>query len=122
MFVVLRDQRDGTKPSRTRVSGTPWKLEGCPMTHHRPGGRRIRGCVAYKGAGLFRAPRQRRRGPASWRNQNSRRKWHAQWLGGLECVGWRDARRMEEQGSFGLATLQRQRSAARRARLGQKFR
>jgi hypothetical protein len=33
MFVVLWNQRDGTKPLRTRVSGTPWKLEGCPMTY-----------------------------------------------------------------------------------------
>ena len=32
MFVVVWDQRAGTKPSRTRISGTPWKLEGCPMT------------------------------------------------------------------------------------------
>jgi len=33
MFVILWDQRAGTKPSRTRTSGTPWKLEGCPMTY-----------------------------------------------------------------------------------------
>jgi len=33
MFVVLWNQRAGTKPSRTRISGTPWKLEGCPMTY-----------------------------------------------------------------------------------------
>ena len=33
MFVVLWDQRAGTKPSRTRISGTLWKLEGCPMTY-----------------------------------------------------------------------------------------
>src|SRR6266516_2277640 len=33
MFVVLWDQRAGTKPLRTRISGTPWKLEGCPMTY-----------------------------------------------------------------------------------------
>ena len=33
MFLVLWDQRAGTKPLRTRISGTPWKLEGCPMTY-----------------------------------------------------------------------------------------
>ena len=33
MYVVLWDQGSGAKPSRTRVSGTPWKLEGCPMTY-----------------------------------------------------------------------------------------
>jgi len=33
MFVVLWDQRNGSKPSRTRISGTPWKLAACPMTY-----------------------------------------------------------------------------------------
>jgi hypothetical protein len=34
MYVVLWDQSSGgAKPSRTRVSVTPWKLEGCPMTY-----------------------------------------------------------------------------------------
>ncbi len=33
MFVVLSDQRGKNKPLRTRVSGTPWKLNGCPMTY-----------------------------------------------------------------------------------------
>src|SRR5438093_7978819 len=33
MFVVLSDQRGKSKPLRTRVSGTPWKLNGCPMTY-----------------------------------------------------------------------------------------
>src|SRR5438876_2323800 len=33
MFVVLSDQRGNNKPLRTRVSGTPWKLNGCPMTY-----------------------------------------------------------------------------------------
>ena len=33
MFVVLSDQRGESKPRRTRVSGAPWKLNGCPMTY-----------------------------------------------------------------------------------------
>src|SRR6266566_2536555 len=33
MFVVLWDERGKNKPLRTRVSGTPWKLNGCPMTY-----------------------------------------------------------------------------------------
>jgi len=33
MFVVLWAQRAGAKPLRARISGTPWKLEGCPMTY-----------------------------------------------------------------------------------------
>src|SRR6266511_914396 len=33
MFVVLSNQRSKSKPLRTRVSGTPWKLNGCPMTY-----------------------------------------------------------------------------------------
>jgi hypothetical protein len=33
MFVVLSDQGSGKMPLRTRVSGTPWKLNGCPMTY-----------------------------------------------------------------------------------------
>src|SRR6266496_215953 len=33
MFVVQSDQRGKSKPLRTRVSGTPWKLNGCPMTY-----------------------------------------------------------------------------------------
>src|SRR3989454_10219716 len=33
MFVVLSDQRGNSKPLRTRVSDTPWKLNGCPMTY-----------------------------------------------------------------------------------------
>lgn len=33
MFVVLSDQRSASEPLRTRVSGTPWKLNGCPMTY-----------------------------------------------------------------------------------------
>src|SRR6266545_2162909 len=33
MFVVLLDQRSKSKPLRTRVSGTSWKLNGCPMTY-----------------------------------------------------------------------------------------
>lgn len=34
MFVVLWDPRRGSKPLRTRLSGTPWKLAGCPMTYY----------------------------------------------------------------------------------------
>lgn len=34
MFVVLSGQRAKSKPLRTRVSGTPWKLNGCPMTYY----------------------------------------------------------------------------------------
>ena len=33
MFVVLWDPRDGTKPLRTRISATSWKLAACPMTY-----------------------------------------------------------------------------------------
>jgi len=33
IFVVLSDQRGKSEPLRTRVSGTPWKLNGCPMTY-----------------------------------------------------------------------------------------
>src|SRR5213592_4225039 len=33
MFVVLSNQRTRSKPRRTRISGTPWKLNGCPMTY-----------------------------------------------------------------------------------------
>jgi hypothetical protein len=33
MFLVLWDQSGGTKPSRTRISGAPWKIDGCPMTY-----------------------------------------------------------------------------------------
>lgn len=33
MFVALSDQRGEGKPVRTRVSGTPWKLNACPMTY-----------------------------------------------------------------------------------------
>jgi hypothetical protein len=33
IYVVLWDQSRDTAPSRTRVSRTPWKIEGCPMTY-----------------------------------------------------------------------------------------
>jgi hypothetical protein len=33
LYAVIWDQRRGTKPSRTRISSTPWKIEGCPMTY-----------------------------------------------------------------------------------------
>jgi len=33
MFVVLSNQRSKSKPLRTRISGIPWKLNGCPMTY-----------------------------------------------------------------------------------------
>ncbi|MEP6670115.1 MAG: hypothetical protein ABJF10_13225 [Chthoniobacter sp.] len=32
IYLVLADQRGG-QPTRTRISSTPWKLEGCPMTY-----------------------------------------------------------------------------------------
>jgi len=34
MYLVLWDQNRATKPSRARISITPWKLEGCPMTYY----------------------------------------------------------------------------------------
>ena len=34
MHLVLWDQARGGKPVRTRISGTPWKIEGCPMTYY----------------------------------------------------------------------------------------
>lgn len=34
MFVVLSDQRSNSKSLRARVSGAPWKLNGCPMTYY----------------------------------------------------------------------------------------
>jgi hypothetical protein len=33
MFVVLSDQRGNGKSLRTRISGTAWKINGCPMTY-----------------------------------------------------------------------------------------
>ena len=33
MYVVVWDQRRGTGPSRTRVSGASWKIAACPMTY-----------------------------------------------------------------------------------------
>ena len=33
LFVVVWDQRDGSKPLRQRLSRTPWKIETCPMTY-----------------------------------------------------------------------------------------
>jgi hypothetical protein len=33
MFVVILDQFGPTKPVRNLVSGTPWKIDGCPMTY-----------------------------------------------------------------------------------------
>ena len=34
IHLVLWDQSREAKPSRTRISGTPWKIEGCPMTYY----------------------------------------------------------------------------------------
>lgn len=34
MYLVLSDQRGEARPLRTRVSGAPWKLNGCPMTYY----------------------------------------------------------------------------------------
>jgi len=33
MFVVLSDPRSQSKPVRTRISSTAWKINGCPMTY-----------------------------------------------------------------------------------------
>jgi hypothetical protein len=33
MYIVLWDQRDGSKPIRRRFSGTPWKFDACPVTY-----------------------------------------------------------------------------------------
>ena len=33
IYMVLWDQSGRTKPSRARISSTPWKIEGCPMTY-----------------------------------------------------------------------------------------
>ena len=33
IYVVLWDQSQDSKPSRTRMSSTPWKIAGCPMTY-----------------------------------------------------------------------------------------
>ena len=33
MFIVLWDQRGATKPLRSRISVTPWKIAACPMTY-----------------------------------------------------------------------------------------
>ena len=33
MYVALLDEKGQGEPIRTRVSGTPWKLNGCPMTY-----------------------------------------------------------------------------------------
>lgn len=33
IFVSLSDRSRGTPPSRSRVSTTPWKIAGCPMTY-----------------------------------------------------------------------------------------
>jgi len=33
IYLALWDQSSRTKPSRVRISSTPWKIEGCPMTY-----------------------------------------------------------------------------------------
>jgi len=33
MYLALWDQSSAAKPSRARVSTTPWKVDGCPMTY-----------------------------------------------------------------------------------------
>jgi hypothetical protein len=33
IYLALWDQSRDTQPLRTRVSSTPWKIEGCPMTY-----------------------------------------------------------------------------------------
>lgn len=34
MYLALWDPVSGVKPSRTRISSTPWKIDGCPMTYY----------------------------------------------------------------------------------------
>jgi hypothetical protein len=34
IYLALLDQARGSKPTRTRISGKPWKIEGCPMTYY----------------------------------------------------------------------------------------
>src|SRR5262245_9061473 len=34
LFVVVWDERSGTKPLRRRVSSTTWKVNACPMTYY----------------------------------------------------------------------------------------
>ena len=34
MYLVLTNQKGESKPSRTRISSTSWKLNGCPMTYY----------------------------------------------------------------------------------------
>jgi len=33
IYLALWDQSRDAQPSRTRISSTPWKIEGCPMTY-----------------------------------------------------------------------------------------
>ena len=33
IYLVLSDQTARSKPSRTRISSTPWQIAGCPMTY-----------------------------------------------------------------------------------------
>ena len=33
IYLVLWDQKGAAKPSRVRVSSTPWKIDACPMTY-----------------------------------------------------------------------------------------
>ena len=33
IYAALWDEKHGAKPSRVRISATPWKIEGCPMTY-----------------------------------------------------------------------------------------
>lgn len=33
IYLLLADPHGGTAPTRAKVSATPWKLEGCPMTY-----------------------------------------------------------------------------------------
>ena len=34
IYLVLWDQGRNTPPTRSRISSTPWKIEGCPMTYY----------------------------------------------------------------------------------------
>ena len=33
MYLALWDQNSAEKPARVRISSTPWKIDGCPMTY-----------------------------------------------------------------------------------------
>src|SRR5712691_6564905 len=65
---------------------------------------------------LFRSARRERRPIASWRNQNAWNHRNAHGPPGVERERRGHARRLEEQGRVGLATLQSEKPAARKPR------